>query len=108
MQFNLNYHDAIFEVTTSGDAILQGYYDFTKAVLEIDADEITSYYEGDVDTEEYKLINIDGPLVEIESRNPLTNELERIVIEVRGETMWVPSTLVKFRELFVKILPETE
>ena len=34
MQFNLNYHDAIFEVTTSGDAILQGYYDFTKAVLE--------------------------------------------------------------------------
>ena len=34
VQFNLNYHDAIFEVTTSGDAILQGYYDFTKAVLE--------------------------------------------------------------------------
>lgn len=34
MQFNLNYHDAIFEVTTSGDALLQGYYDFTKAVLE--------------------------------------------------------------------------
>ena len=36
MQFNLNYHDAVFEVTTSGDAILQGYYDFTKAVLEHD------------------------------------------------------------------------
>ena len=34
VQFNLSYHDAIFEVTTSGDAILQGYYDFTKAVLE--------------------------------------------------------------------------
>jgi len=34
VQFNLNYHDTIFEVTTSGDAILQGYYDFTKAVLE--------------------------------------------------------------------------
>jgi len=34
VQFNLNYHDAIFEVTTSGDAILQGYYDFTEAVLE--------------------------------------------------------------------------
>ena len=34
MQFNLNYHDAIFEVTTSGDAILQGYYDFTEALLE--------------------------------------------------------------------------
>ena len=34
MQFNLNYHNAIFEVTTSGDAILQGYYDFTKAIIE--------------------------------------------------------------------------
>ena len=34
MQFSLTYHDAIFEVATSGDAILQGYYDFTKAVLE--------------------------------------------------------------------------
>ena len=34
VHFNLNYHDAIFEVTTSGDAILQGYYDFTTAVLE--------------------------------------------------------------------------
>lgn len=34
MQFNLNYHGAIFEVTTSGDAILQGYHDFTKAILE--------------------------------------------------------------------------
>lgn len=34
MQFDLNYHDEIFEVTTSGDAILQGYYDFVKAVLE--------------------------------------------------------------------------
>ena len=33
MQFNLNYHDAIFEITTTGDAILQGYYDFTEAVL---------------------------------------------------------------------------
>ena len=36
MQFSLNYHDAVFEVTTSGDAILQGYYDFSKAVLEHD------------------------------------------------------------------------
>ena len=34
MQFILNYHDGIFEVTTSGDAILQGYYDYTEAVLE--------------------------------------------------------------------------
>jgi len=34
VQFNLNYHDAIFEVTTSGDAILQGYYDYTEAVVE--------------------------------------------------------------------------
>ena len=34
MQFNLNYHDAIFEVTTSGDAILQGYYNYTEAVLD--------------------------------------------------------------------------
>ena len=34
MQFSINYHDAIFEVVTSGDANLQGYYDFTKAVLE--------------------------------------------------------------------------
>jgi hypothetical protein len=33
-QFNLNYHDGIFEVTPSGDATLQGYYDFTKAILE--------------------------------------------------------------------------
>ena len=34
VQFNLNFRDAVFEVTTSGDAIRQGYYDFTKAVLE--------------------------------------------------------------------------
>jgi hypothetical protein len=34
VQFNLNYHDAIFEVTTFGDAILRGYYDYTEAVLE--------------------------------------------------------------------------
>jgi hypothetical protein len=34
MQFNLNYHDGIFEVTLSGDGNVQGSYDFTKAVLE--------------------------------------------------------------------------
>jgi hypothetical protein len=34
VQFKLNLHDAIFEVTTSGDAILQGYFDFTLAVLD--------------------------------------------------------------------------
>ncbi len=76
---------------------------FGKLILEIDADNITSYYEGDVDTDKYKIINIDGPFVEIESNNPLTNDLERIVIEVRNEKMWVPSTLVDFREVFVRI-----
>lgn len=34
MQFDLNYHDGIFEVTTSGDATLQGFADFAKAILE--------------------------------------------------------------------------
>ena len=34
MQFSLKYHDGIFEVTTSGDATVQGYKDFAKAVLE--------------------------------------------------------------------------
>ena len=76
---------------------------FGKLILEIDAENITSYYEGDVDTDKYQIINIDGPFVEIESNNPLTNELERIVIEVRDEKMWVPSTLVDFREVFVRI-----
>ena len=83
--------------------ILMSKVKFGKLILEIDANEITSYYKGDVDTERYKLINIDGQFVEIESNNPLTNELERIVIEVRDEKMWVPSTLVEFREVFVKI-----
>ena len=83
--------------------ILTSKVKFGKLILEVDAEEITWYYEGNVDTEEYKIIKIDGPFVEIESRNPLTNELERIVIEVRGEKMWVPSTLVKFREVFVRI-----
>jgi len=76
---------------------------FGKLILVIDAENITSYYEGDVDTDKYQIINIDGPFVEIESNNPLTNELERIVIEVRDEKMWVPSTLVDFREVFVRI-----
>ncbi|CAB1084809.1 hypothetical protein D1AOALGA4SA_12317 [Olavius algarvensis Delta 1 endosymbiont] len=83
--------------------ILTSKVKFGKLILEIDADEITSYYEGNVDTEQYKLINFDGSLVEIESRNPHTNELEKVVIEVRDKKMWIPSTLVKFREVFVKI-----
>ena len=33
MEFTLEYHDGIFEVTTSGDANLQGYYDYVEAVL---------------------------------------------------------------------------
>ena len=34
MQFNLNYHDGIFEVTTSGDAVAQVFNDFAKALFE--------------------------------------------------------------------------
>ena len=33
MQFNLRYHDGIFEVTTSGDASLQGFNDYVKTIF---------------------------------------------------------------------------
>jgi hypothetical protein len=83
--------------------ILTSKVQFGKLILEIDNEEIISYYEGDIETEKYKLIKIDGPFTEIESKNPITKELETIVIEVRGEKMLVPSTLVDFREVFVRI-----
>ena len=34
MQFNLYYNDGLFEVTTVGDATLQGFNDFVKAIFE--------------------------------------------------------------------------
>ena len=34
MQFNVRYHDGIFEVTTSGDANLQGFDDYVKVIFE--------------------------------------------------------------------------
>jgi hypothetical protein len=34
MQFSARYHDGIFEVTTSGDANLQGFSDFVKVIFE--------------------------------------------------------------------------
>ena len=34
MQFNVHYYDGIFEVTTSGDANLQGFNDFVKVIFE--------------------------------------------------------------------------
>jgi hypothetical protein len=76
---------------------------FGELILAIDADTITSYYQGSVDTDEYKIISIDLGFVKIESYNNLTNENEIISIEVRSDKMWVPSSLVKFREVFDRI-----
>ena len=76
---------------------------FKDVLREIDEGTISSYYEGDNNTGSYKIISIDEPFVLIESYNPITDEVELLAVEVRKNRMWMPSTAVEFREVFIRI-----
>jgi len=76
---------------------------FGELALTINADTITSYFQGSVDIDEYKLLEIEQDLVRIEFYNNLSEEDEIMPIQVRGGRMWMPSSIVNFREVFDRI-----
>jgi len=76
---------------------------FGEFILEIDADTITSYYEGSDNAGNYKIISIDSPFIIIESHDPITEAVGLVTIEIRDNRMWIPSTLLGFREVFTRI-----
>ena len=76
---------------------------FGDVLLEIDEETISSYYEGTNNKGSYKIISIDEPFVLIESYNPITDELETLAIEVQENRLWMPSSAVEFREIFLRI-----
>ncbi len=104
-----NKSETIIEIKNCGEytehqiALITSKITFGELVLDIDDETITSHYQGSVDTGEYKLLNIDNEIVRIESYNKLTDEIEVVSIEVQGDRMWMPSSLVNFREVFDKL-----
>jgi len=78
---------------------------FGELSLTIDADRITSYYHGSVDIEAYKLVGIEPNFVRIEFYNNLSEENEVMPIQIQDDKMWMPSSIVKFREVFDKVSP---
>jgi hypothetical protein len=76
---------------------------FGELALTIDAETITSYFQGSVDIDEYKLLEIEQDLVRIEFYNNLSEKDEIMPIQVRGGRMWMPSSIVNFREVFDRI-----
>ena len=76
---------------------------FGEFILEIDEDTITSYYEGSDNAGNYKIISIDSPFIIIESHDPITEAVGLVTIEIRDNRMWIPSTLLGFREVFTRI-----
>jgi hypothetical protein len=76
---------------------------FGEFILEIDEDTITSYYEGSDNAGSYRIISIDSPFIIIESHDPITEEVGIVTIEIRDNSMWIPSTLLGFREVFTRI-----
>ncbi len=108
-QWKSNKNETIKEIKNCGEytehqiALITSKITFGELVLDIDDETITSHYQGSVDTGEYKLLNIDNEIVRIESYNKLTDEIEVVSIEVQGDRMWMPSSLVNFREVFDKL-----
>jgi len=78
---------------------------FGELSLAINADTIVSYYQDSVDIDEYKLLKIEQDFVRIEYYNSLNEENEIMPIQIRGKRMWMPSSIVNFREVFDRIEP---
>ena len=76
---------------------------FGAFILEIDEATITSYYEGSDNAGSYKIVRIDSPFIIIESHDPITEAVGLVTIEIRDNRMWIPSTLLGFREVFTRI-----
>jgi len=76
---------------------------FGAFILEIDEETITSYYEGSDNAGSYKIVRIDSPFIIIESHDPITEAVGLVTIEIRDNRMWIPSTLLGFREVFTRI-----
>jgi hypothetical protein len=76
---------------------------FGELALTINADTITSYFQGSVDIDKYKLLDVDQDFVRIEFYNNLSEEEEIMPIQVRDGRMWMPSSIVNFREVFDRI-----
>ena len=76
---------------------------FGEFILEIDEDTITSYYEGSDNAGSYRIISIDSPFIIIESHDPITEEVGIVTIEIRDNSMWIPSTHLGCREVFSRI-----
>ena len=76
---------------------------FGAFILEIDADTITSYYEGSDTAGSYRIISVDSPFIVIESHDPITEAVGIVTIEIRDNRMWIPSALLGFREVYTRI-----
>ena len=71
--------------------------------MEIDEETITSYYEGSDNQGSYKIVSMDSPFIIIESHDPITEAVGIVTIELQDNRMWIPSTLLGFREVFKRI-----
>jgi hypothetical protein len=76
---------------------------FGKLVASIDNDKIVFEYEGKLDPSPYRIIKVEQPFVDIELFNSSTKTYETTRIEIHGDRIWVPTALVDFREVFVRI-----
>ncbi|WP_155306836.1 hypothetical protein [Desulfosarcina widdelii] len=88
------------EYTTRQISSITSKVPFGELSLTINADTITSFFQGFVDIDKYKLLDVEQDLVRIEFHNKLSEEDEIMPIQVRGSRMWMPSSLVNFREVF--------
>lgn len=78
---------------------------FGELSLVIDTDTIISYYQDSVGIDDYKLLGIEQDFVRIELYNALSEENEIMPIQFGCSRMWMPSSIVNFREVFDRIHP---
>jgi len=76
---------------------------FGSLIANIDNEKIVFEYAGKNDPSPYKILKIEEPFIDIELFNSTTNAYETTRIETHGDRMWVPSAMVNFREVFVRI-----
>lgn len=94
-------HAGVF--TEEQIALITSKISFGAFILEIDEDTITSYYQGSGTAGRYKVISLARPFITVESHNPITEEVKTLTIEIQGNTMWMPSELPGFREVFNRL-----